>query len=54
MLTSSKEDQDLFASYSLGVNSYVRKPVAFEEFYRAVGQVGTYWLGLNEALPVTD
>lgn len=51
MLTSSKEDQDLVASYSLGVNSYVRKPVAFEDFYKAVGQVGSYWLGLNESLP---
>ncbi len=53
MLTSSKEDQDLVASYSLGANSYVRKPVAFEDFYEAVGQVGAYWLGLNESLPST-
>jgi two-component system, response regulator len=51
MLTSSKEDQDLVASYNLGVNSYVRKPVAFEDFFQAVGQVGLYWLCLNEAPP---
>jgi DNA-binding response OmpR family regulator len=48
ILTSSKEEQDLIAGYSLGVNSYVRKPVDFVEFTEAVRQLGLYWLILNE------
>lgn len=51
VLTSSKEDQDLVKSYSLGANSYVRKPVDFNEFVTAVTQLGCYWLLLNEAAP---
>lgn len=52
VLTSSLEDQDLVRSYSLGANSYVRKPVDFVQFIEAVRQLGLYWLVLNEtALP---
>ena len=48
ILTTSREQQDLVASYELGANSYVRKPVDFDEFVAAVGQLGFYWLMLNE------
>lgn len=51
VLTSSKEEQDLIASYRLGCNSYVRKPVDFDEFVEAARQLGLYWLLLNEAPP---
>jgi two-component system response regulator len=48
ILTSSKEEQDLVAGYTLGANSYVRKPVDFAEFLEAVKTLGIYWLMLNE------
>lgn len=48
VLTSSREEQDLVSSYSLGANSYVRKPVTFAEFVESVRQLGLYWLLLNE------
>lgn len=51
ILTSSKEDQDVLSSYSLGCNSYVRKPVDFDEFIKAANQLGLYWLLLNEPPP---
>jgi two-component system, response regulator len=51
VLTSSKQEEDLLGSYRLGVNSYVRKPVDFNEFVEAVRQVGLYWLVLNEPPP---
>ncbi|HMA38331.1 MAG TPA: response regulator [Chloroflexia bacterium] len=49
VLTSSKEDQDIVDSYSLGANSYIRKPVDFVQFTEAVRQLGLYWLVLNES-----
>jgi two-component system response regulator len=49
VLTSSREDSDLYTSYELGVNSYIVKPVDFVQFTEAVRQLGLYWLLLNEA-----
>lgn len=52
VLTSSNEEQDRISSYGLGANSYVRKPVDFNEFVAGVRQLGLYWLILNEGPPV--
>jgi two-component system response regulator len=48
VLTSSREERDIVESYELGVNSYIVKPVDFEQFAEAIRQVGFYWLLLNE------
>lgn len=49
VLTSSQEERDINECYKLGVNSYVVKPVEFDKFYKAVGDLGTYWLVLNKS-----
>lgn len=51
ILTSSNEEQDRIGSYELGANSYVRKPVDFDQFVQAASQLGLYWLVLNEPPP---
>ena len=52
VLTSSDQEQDIIASYRLGANSYIRKPVDFSRFAEAVRTLGMYWLLLNEPPPV--
>jgi DNA-binding response OmpR family regulator len=52
ILTSSKEENDLINGYSLGANSYIRKPVDFEQFNIAIRELGLYWILLNESPPV--
>lgn len=48
MMTSSREEQDIVESYRLGVNSYIVKPVDFDQFTEAVRQIGMYWMLLNQ------
>lgn len=48
VLTTSRETQDIEQAYRLGANSYIRKPVDYERFIQAVGQIAVYWLTLNE------
>lgn len=53
VLTSSKEERDVMASYDLGANSFVRKPVDFDEFVEAARHLGVYWLSINEPAPAS-
>ena len=52
ILTSSKEEDDIINGYSLGANSYIRKPVDFEQFTEAIRELGLYWILINEPPPV--
>jgi two-component system response regulator len=54
MMTSSQEEGDLVASYSLGVNSYIVKPVDFDSFAETVAQVGMYWVLANQTAPESN
>ena len=51
ILTTSSEEQDIAQSYDLGANSYIRKPVDFDQFVEAVQHLGLYWLVINEPAP---
>jgi len=54
ILTSSNQDRDIIEGYDLGANSYVRKPIDFEEFVDATGKLGLYWLLVNKQPPIAD
>jgi len=54
VLTTSREERDIMESYQLGVNSYIVKPVNFEQFTEAVRQLGLYWLLMNEPPPLPE
>ncbi|MBB4657520.1 response regulator [Parvularcula dongshanensis] len=51
MLTASREERDLIRSYALGVNAFVVKPVAFDQFFKAIQELGMFWAILNEPHP---
>jgi two-component system response regulator len=52
IMTSSKEERDLVSGYNLGANSYIQKPVDFDQFRETVKSVGLYWLVTNQPVPV--
>jgi two-component system, response regulator len=54
VLTSSKEEKDMVESYRLGVNSYIQKPVDFEQFRTTIKELGLYWLIINQAPPAVS
>jgi two-component system response regulator len=52
IMTSSKEERDLVAGYNLGANSYIQKPVDFDQFRETVKSIGLYWLVINQPVPL--
>jgi two-component system response regulator len=52
-MTSSKEERDLVAGYNLGANSYIQKPVDFDQFRQTVKTIGLYWLVINQPVPIS-
>jgi CheY-like chemotaxis protein len=54
VLTTSGEEQDIYESYNIGINSYIRKPVDFERFAEVIIQLGLYWLVINEPPPLVN
>lgn len=54
MLTTSQEDEDIIKSYELGANSYVRKPVNYQEFVKVINNLGIYWLAINQGPNIDD
>ena len=53
IMTSSKEERDLVAGYNLGANSYIQKPVDFDQFRQTVKTIGLYWLVINQPVPIS-
>jgi two-component system response regulator len=53
IMTSSKEERDLVSGYNLGANSFIQKPVDFDQFRQTVKSIGLYWLVINQPAPVT-
>lgn len=51
MLTSSKEDADVIRAYNIGANSYIQKPIHYDQFQEAIDRISLYWLKLNKAVP---
>ena len=51
VMTSSREQRDMLEGYQLGVNSYIQKPIDFDQFQRIIGDLGYYWLVVNQSLP---
>jgi len=54
IMTSSKEERDLVSGYNLGANSFIQKPVDFDQFRETVKSIGLYWLVINQPAPVND
>ena len=54
IMTSSKEERDLVSGYNLGANSFIQKPVDFDQFRETVNSIGLYWLVINQPVPLSS
>jgi len=54
IMTSSKEERDLVSGYNLGANSFIQKPVDFDQFRETVKSIGLYWLVINQPVPLSS